>query len=146
MFTLTDGGGRVDSFEHALHREVDVVHRREDVVVQRVEADGHALQPRLAQRGGLLGEQRPVRRQRQVEPVDRRELLDESLDVPADERLTPGDPDLLDAVVREGAREPRDLLEREKLASVEEAVVAPEDLLRHAVDAAEVAAVGDRDA
>ena len=41
---------------------------------------------------------------------------------------------------------PRDLLEREKLASVEEAVVAAEDLLRHAVDAAEVAAVGDRDA
>ena len=40
----------------------------------------------------------------------------------------------------------RDLLEREQLLAVEEAVVAPEDLLRHAVDAAEVAAVGDRDA
>ena len=45
----------------------------------------------------------------------------------------------------ERARQPRDLLEREQLAALEERVVAPEDLPRHAVDAAEVAAVGDRD-
>ena len=39
-----------------------------------------------------------------------------------------------------------DLLEVEQLRARQELVVAPEDLLRHAVDAAEVAAVGDRDA
>src|SRR5581483_10749563 len=43
-------------------------------------------------------------------------------------------------------REPLDLLEGEELPPLEEPVVPPEDLLRHAVDAAEVAAVGDRDA
>ena len=46
----------------------------------------------------------------------------------------------------EHAGDPLDLLEREQLASRHEAVVAAEDLLRHAVRAAEVAAVGDRDA
>ena len=45
----------------------------------------------------------------------------------------------------EDARDALDLLERQQLASRQEAVVAAEDLLRHAVDAAEVAAVGDRD-
>ena len=67
-------------------------------------------------------------------------------------RRTSGSPpvmrSLLDAVVAdEGPREPLDLLERRAArARGEELVVAPEDLLRHAVDAAEVAAVGDRDA
>jgi hypothetical protein len=44
------------------------------------------------------------------------------------------------------ARESVDLLEAEELTPLEELVVASEDLLRHAVDAAEVAAAGDRDA
>ena len=39
-----------------------------------------------------------------------------------------------------------DLLERQDLVLGQERVVAPEDLLRHAIRAAEVAAVGDRDA
>jgi len=38
-----------------------------------------------------------------------------------------------------------DLLESQQLLSLEELEVATEDLLRHAVDTAEVAAVGDRD-
>ena len=38
-----------------------------------------------------------------------------------------------------------DLVEVEQLTAVEEAVLVPEDLLRHAVGAAEVAPVGDRD-
>ena len=46
----------------------------------------------------------------------------------------------------ERPRQPLDLLEREQLLPVHEPVAAAEDLLRHAVDAAEVAAVGDRDA
>ena len=46
----------------------------------------------------------------------------------------------------EDAREARDLLEGEQLGARQELVVGAEHLLRHAVDAAEVAAVGDRDA
>ncbi len=45
----------------------------------------------------------------------------------------------------EDARDARDLLERQQLGVRQERVVAAEDVLRHAVDAAEVAAVGDRD-
>src|SRR3970282_1777049 len=46
----------------------------------------------------------------------------------------------------EDPRDALDLLEGEELAAGKEAVVAAEDLLRHAVHAPEVAAVGDRDA
>ena len=46
----------------------------------------------------------------------------------------------------EDARDALDLLERQQLVAAQELVVAAEDLLRHAVDAAEVAAVGDGDA
>jgi hypothetical protein len=45
----------------------------------------------------------------------------------------------------ERAGEPFDLLVVEELLAREEDVVATEDLLRHAVDAAEVAAIGHRD-
>ena len=83
---------------------------------------------------------------RSIEVLDRRQLLDQPLDVAAHERLAAGDADLLDAVGDEHPRQALDLLEREQLPALEERVVAPEDLLRHAVDAAEVAPVGDRDA
>ena len=53
---------------------------------------------------------------------------------------------LRDAVpVDEDAREARDLLERQEVRMRQELVVAIEHLLGHAVDAAEIAAVGDRD-
>ena len=74
------------------------------------------------------------------------ELRDQALEVAADERLAARDPQLARAERDERARDAGDLLERQELAPVEEAVVAAVDLLRHAVGAAEVAAVGDRDA
>jgi len=67
-------------------------------------------------------------------------------DVLAQQRLAPGEADLLDAVALEDAREPRDFLERQQLVPRQEFVVGPEHLARHAVHAAEVAAIGDRDA
>ena len=101
-------------------------------------------QARLRERLGLGGQQRAVRGQGQV-GAERREQLDQPLEVAAHERLAAGDAELLDAERHERLRDPRDLLEAEQLLAVEEAVGAAEDLLRHAVDAAEVAAVGDRD-
>ena len=140
------GGGRgVDAVQHALDGEVDVVHRAERRVVERVEADGHAREPRVGERLRLLRQERAVRRQRQLD-VERREHLDQPLDVPAHERLAAGDAELAHAVRDERAREARDLLVVEQLRARQELVVAAEDLLRHAVDAAEVAPVGDRDA
>ena len=138
-------GGGGDAVEHAADREADVVHGAERLVVERVEADGDALEAGRDERLGLLRQQRAVRRQRDVEAAERRQALDQHLEVAAQERLAARDPDLLDAVRDERAREPLDLLEAEQLLAVHEAVAATEHLLGHAVDAAEVAAVGDRD-
>ncbi len=67
------------------------------------------------------------------------------LEIAAQERFASCDPELVDAEVDEDARDALDLLEREELAARQETVLVAEDLLRHAVHAAEVAAVGDRD-
>ena len=137
--------GGVDAFEHALDREVDVVQGTERRVVERVEADGDAIEPGVRERLRLRREQRRVGRQRQFD-LELCELGDQALEVAADERLAARDPQLAGAERDERARDARDLFERQELAPVEETMVAPVDLLRHAVGAAEVAAVGDRDA
>ena len=62
-----------------------------------------------------------------------------------DERLAAGDPQLPDAELDEDPGQPADLLVGQDLRVRQEGVVAPEDLGRHAVRAAEVAAVRDRD-
>ena len=95
---------------------------------------------------GVSIEERSVRRERQVEPVDPGKQPDEARDVTAYERLAARQPDLFHPEPGEDAREPCDLLEGEHLAPIEERVIGAEDLLRHAVDATEVASVGDRDA
>src|SRR6185312_2750611 len=114
------GRGRgIDALEHPGRRDADVVDRCEDVVVQRVEADRHAVQAGVGQPLRLPRQEDAVRRQR----------------------------DVLDA--RHGGEHPRqplDLLERQDLGAAQELEVVAEDLLRHAVHAAEVAPVGDRDA
>src|SRR5690606_18843187 len=54
--------------------------------------------------------------------------------------------DLLDAEAGEDAREPRDFLEAEERRLRQEPVARAEYFARHAVHAAEIAAVGDGDA
>ncbi len=71
---------------------------------------------------------------------------DELGEVAADERFASGEADLLDAVFDEDAGKAADLLVGQKFGSLEELVFGAEDLARHAVGAAEVAPVGDRDA
>ena len=74
------------------------------------------------------------------------EELDEVFDVPAHERLAAGDPHCANAELREDADDPGELLEAQELLALEKDVVPAVDLLRHAVDAAKVAPIGDRDA
>ena len=110
-------GGGVDALEHVRDREVDVVHRAERRVVERVEADGDALEP-----GGARGacafcaRSEPlvvsVRSSVGRAPAQHRDQL---LDVAAQQRLAAGEADLLDAEAEEDAREARDLLEGEQL-------------------------------
>ena len=140
------GRRRIDAIEHAGHRKVDVVHRAEDLVVERIEADRHARQAGGGERLRLPRQERAVGRQRQVDVSERCQLLDEHRQIAPDERLAARDADLLDAAADEDARDALDLLERQQLVAAQELVVASEDLLRHAVDAPEVAPVGDGDA
>src|SRR5690606_19572906 len=88
------------------------------------------------------GEGRPVGGERQV-GAERGELLDEHRQLGAHGGLTAGEADAVEAVaLDEQPRDPLDLLEGEELVAGE-----PFHALgRHAVRAAEVAPVGDRDA
>ena len=94
----------------------------------------------------LAGEEGAVGGQRQVEPVDPRQEPNQRLQVAAHQRLAARDrifstprPAKAHATLSISSKV-RELLPRE------ERIVAPEDLLRHAVDAAEVAPVRHRDA
>ena len=71
---------------------------------------------------------------------------DQHLEVLAQQRLAAGQPDLAHAVRDEQRGDARDLLEGQQRRMRQEGVVLVEHFLRHAVAAAEVAAVGDRDA
>ena len=97
------GRGRVDALEHARDREIDVVHRAKRRVVERIEADGDAREARRAQRLRLLREQRAVGGEREIDARQLGEQLDQPLDVPAQQRLAAGQPDLGHAGLDEDA-------------------------------------------
>src|SRR5207245_4694925 len=137
---------RLDPGEDLRHREIDVVHALERRVVERVEAHRDALEACRREGPGLLCEQRAIRREREVEVSEAPELLDETLEVTPDQRLAAGETNLADAEGDEYANETLELLEGQDLGSWQELVILAEDLLRHAVDTAEVAAVGHADA
>src|SRR6476469_1210315 len=139
----------LDALEHPGDREADVVHGLEDVVVERVEADRDTVEAGVAERLGLCREQGAVGGQGEVgEAVrpQRREHRDERLEVAAEQRLAAGQADLGDACCQEQPRQALDLLEGQQLLAAQKHEVVAEHLLRHAVGAAEVAAIGDRDA
>jgi hypothetical protein len=149
MLIFTGEAGRrrgVDPGEHARDWEANVIHRGERVVIECVEADGDARKARGFERPGIGGQSRAVGGHGYVgDPVDAGEHRDELLKVAAQQRLAAGQAELRDSLQRERPGQARDLLERQQLGAREEREVAPEDLFGHAVGAAEVAAVGNRD-
>ena len=109
---------------------------------ERVEADVEPPQAGVPERLGLLGQQDAVGRQADV--FDARhgsDLGDQLVDVAADERLAPGQANLVDAQVDNDPHEAFDLLESEQLAAVHELGVVG----RHAIEAADIAAIGHAD-
>jgi hypothetical protein len=101
------------------------------------------VQPGLPERARLARQEHRVGRQGQV--LDARlggEEPDEAVDVLAEQRLTAGHAHLRDAEVQEHVHERVDLLEGEDVLARQPAVL----VLRHAVVAPQVAAVGDRHA
>ena len=99
--------------------------------------------PARAQRPRGLGQEHAVGRHGEVpDPAAGREHRHELRQVPPDEGLASRQADPVDAQVREDSDEPGDLLEVEDVLPRQPGVV----LLRHAVSAAQVAPVGDREA
>src|SRR5438128_8548191 len=134
--------GGCQATEHTIER-IAAGEILEAVRVQRIQADVEPLQP-----GGLEGlrfclEKDAIRGHRDVERlVDGGDHGGQLLDAPAHERLAAGQPDGADAaVVDEDARDAHDLLEAEHLVARQPGKAGG----RHAVDAAKVAAVRDRD-
>ena len=74
------------------------------------------------------------------------EHLDQAMQMPPHERFAARQADFLHPEADEDARQAGDLLEAEDRLVRQEAVAGIEHLARHAVHAAEVAAIGDRNA
>ena len=117
-------------------RELD-----EAIRVKRIEAHRDASEARGLQRLGLIREQHAVGGEREIlqaglgrdHPHERRHIA-------AEQRLAAGQADLVDAEREEDVDERAGFLEMQDVLARQPDVV----LLRHAVFAAEVAAVGDR--
>ena len=140
------GGGRCDTVQHLRDRKAGVVERHEDRVVEGVQADGDAAQSGIRQRPGLAGEQRAVGRQGNVlDAADGGQHDDQAFQITAQQRLAAGQPQLAHAQAGENPGEPCQFLEGEQVLAGQEGEVPAEYLAGHAVGAAELAAVGDRD-
>src|SRR5918996_1453505 len=132
------GGG--DAVEHVVElvaaRQLD-----EAVAPQRVERDVDPPQPGGDQVAGHRPQRTAVGGERQVDP-ERRQLADQHRQVRPDGGLAAREPDAVDAEPLDAhPGNPLDLLEREDLVAGQ----PDHPLFGHAVGAAEVAAIGDRD-
>jgi hypothetical protein len=141
------GSGRLDPVEHAEHRTPWCRRRRgrwSSSSASRLTVT--RCRPAVGERRRVLGSRSPlVVSARSSMPVDRREPGDEVRQVATQQRLAAGQPDLGHPELDERPHDPLELLEAQQLVSGEEGVVGPEHLARHAVAAAQVAAVGDGD-
>jgi len=113
--------------------------------IERVERDVDALDAALDKLGGIFRELRAIGRQRQlVEPAGLdllAEFTHQEHDVLAHQRLAAGEPQLAHALGDEGGTEPVQFFERQQILLRQEGHV-----FRHAIGAAEIAAIGDRHA
>jgi len=134
-------GGRIDPRQDR-RMLVEPGQPFEALTIERVEADGDAVQAGIAKGPGLVGQEDAVRREREVvDSRQRRQLRDEHRQIPAEQRLAARDPDPVGTDRHERAGERGDLLEREQRFAGQPGVVR----LRHAVVTPQVAAVGHRD-
>ncbi len=113
----------------------------EALALQRIEAHRDPGESGVAESFCVIGEEKAVRRERDLPKGGvRREPFDQVGEIPAQEGLSAGEPDLVDSESGQNPDEPRGLLETEEVALRKPDVL----FLRHAVEAAEVAAVGHR--
>jgi hypothetical protein len=137
-------GRRIDGRQDGGDGEVDVVHAAERGVVERVEADGDAVQAGVAQHARFLRrEERAVGGECKIlHPANAGQHLHQALEVAPQQRFAAGEADLLRPLAHEEARHAGDLLEGQQRGARQVAVPRrPEDLFRHAVRAAKVTPV-----
>ncbi len=131
-----------------MNGKLDVVDGGEGSVVQRVQADGHAVEAGLLELPGTRdAQQRAVGGEREVlDAGNPGKPVDQLFDLAAHEGLSPGDANLAYTVLDEQAHDTLDFFERQQRLTIEERVIGTEQLLGHAVDASEVTAVRHGDA
>ena len=129
-----------DPGEHVRQR-VDAGELAEPVAAQGVEAHRDAVKPGALEIGGVIRKQHAVRRQAQIaQPRSARRAADQFRQIAAEQRLAAGEADAIETRFREEIAELTDLLERQHVRARQPDVL----VLRHAVVAPEVAAIGDR--
>ncbi len=121
----------------------------EDLLVERVEADRHAVEAGAREPLALAPRARVPLVVSAISsmPSIGASIATRRVELAAQQRLAAGQADLAHALPRDDRDDARDLLERQAAPSDRRnAVPLAEDLARHAVGAAQVAAVGDRHA
>ena len=136
----------LDALQHFAHVTESAAHPGEDLGIEGIETHGNPAQARGLELGGVLGQQHAVGGERDVLDAGQlREVADQVRQVGAQQRLAAGDAQLLHASAHEHARQSQNLGEVQPLAGLQETVRLVKGLARHAIRAAEIAAIHDRD-
>src|SRR6185437_6349075 len=118
-------------------------HREKALGAQRIQADGYAMQARALERTSLICQEHAICGKRQIcNARIRSKHTDELVEVVAQQRLAAGEPDAGNADFGKDVNGFREFLERQQLLTGKPNVI----LFRHAIEAAQVATVGHRDA
>ena len=136
-----------DSRQHEVGMLPTAVHGTEDRRVERVEADGDAPESCPRKTVGEGGQQEPVGCHGHIlEELEFPEPFQEFHHAGAQQRLSSRDAELPHPAADEGADDPVQFREADEFLLEQEGVVVAEDRRRHAVGAAEVATIRQRDA
>ena len=140
-----------DAVQHGADRHIAVAHAPESLIAQPVQADADTRQPCILERQGFLRQHHAVRGQCHFQRftfpgVQLGEHFHQTLDAAPQQRFTAGQADLLHAQRDEQFRQSRYFLETEQFAARQELMMLIEDFARHAIRAAQIAAVGHRNA
>ena len=138
--------GSADAFEYALGAMGATAHEIKGLVVNRVEAHGEAVQTGVFEALRFGGEEIAIGGEGEVlYAVDLREFGDEGFEVSTQEGFAAGDPDFVDAEIDKNSGEAGDFFKGEDFCFGKKFVLFAKDLGGHAIGAAEIAFVGDRD-
>ena len=115
---------RSDSFEHSLEIDTQAAEPRERLGIQGVQAHRDPPETRPPQSLGFLGQEISIGGERQIfQALERRQGLDETLDLGPEQGLASSQANLLDSQVDKQPRHPRDLFEAQDLRLGEERVL-----------------------